>query len=83
MNAQPQAPPTGPEVTTEGFALPRTIPGSLATSTDHKAIGVLYLGASLGFLAVALTLQVLMRIQLLIPENTFLVPEIFDRLLSL
>jgi heme/copper-type cytochrome/quinol oxidase subunit 1 len=74
--------PPRPEVVTEAF--PRRRPGWVerATSTDHKSVGVLYVGASLCFLTLAVVEFVLMRVQLIVPENTAIHPEIFDRLLS-
>lgn len=71
-----------PEIVTE--SVPAGKPGwiTIATSSDHKAIGRMYIATALSFLAAALTLLVLMRIQLLIPDGTIIRPEIFDRLLS-
>lgn len=71
-----------PEIVSE--EIPRGRPAwiDLATSADHKDVGRMYIGASLFFAAVALTELVLMRLQLLLPDNTFMRPEIFDRLLS-
>jgi len=71
-----------PEVVTE--AIPRRRPAwiELATSADHKAVGRMYIATALFFAAVALSELVMMRLQLAIPENTLIRPEIFDRLLS-
>ena len=71
-----------PEVVSE--QIPRRRPGwiELATSSDHKDVGRMYVATSLFFAAVALTELVMMRLQLAIPDNTLLRPEIFDRLLS-
>ncbi len=71
-----------PEVVTE--TIPRRRPGwiELATSADHKAIGRMYVATSFFFAAIALTELVMMRLQLSIPDNTLIRPEIFDRLLS-
>lgn len=62
--------PSHPEIVTE--ELPRRRPAWVerATSTDHKSVGVLYLGAALSFLALAVVELVLMRVQLIVPENT-------------
>jgi len=43
---------------------------------------MLYIGASLCFLALAVVEFTLMRIQLIVPDNTAIQPEIFNRLLS-
>jgi heme/copper-type cytochrome/quinol oxidase subunit 1 len=71
-----------PEVVTEG--LPARRPGWVerATSADHKSVGMLYLGASLSFLALSIVELALIRLQLIVPENTTIRPEIFDRILS-
>lgn len=71
-----------PEIVTEG--IPRRRPAwiALVTSADHKAVGRMYIATSFLFAAVALTELVLMRLQLLVPENTFIRPDLFDRLLS-
>jgi heme/copper-type cytochrome/quinol oxidase subunit 1 len=74
--------PGRPEVVTEEF--PRGRPGwiVLATSADHKAVGLMYLAAALSFLVLAVVEFVLMRVQLVVPDNTLIDPAIFDRLLS-
>ncbi|MGH2993544.1 MAG: cytochrome c oxidase subunit I [Solirubrobacterales bacterium] len=74
--------PARPEVVTERYPESRPAWVQLATSGDHKAVGVLYLGAALSFLALAVVELVLMRVQLIVPESTIISPEIFDRLLS-
>jgi cytochrome c oxidase subunit 1 len=73
-----------PELVVDGFPAkrrPRWI--ELATSADHKDIGRLLVCGSLGFLFLALVELVLMRLQLAIPENTFLTPVAFNRMLSM
>ncbi len=71
-----------PEVVSE--QIPRRRPGwiELATSSDHKDVGRMFVATSLFFAAVALTELVMMRLQLAVPDNTLIRPEIFDRLLS-
>ncbi len=54
----------------------------LATSADHKDVALLLIGGALGFLFLALVELLLMRLQLAIPENTFLSPVTFNRMLS-
>ena len=73
---------TRPEAVTE--SVPRRRQGWIerATSTDHKSVGVLYIGAALVFGVAALTALVVMRVQLIVPENTTMDPEIFNRILS-
>lgn len=55
---------------------------SLVTSADHKAVGRMYIATALVFASAALAELLMMRLQLMIPENTLIRPEIFDRLLS-
>jgi heme/copper-type cytochrome/quinol oxidase subunit 1 len=78
MNGKPH-----PELVTEGFPGRRPRWVELATSADHKDVGQILICGALGFLFIALVELVLMRIQLLVPENTFLSPVAFNRMLSL
>ena len=71
-----------PEVVSEGLAGGRRDWIGLVTSGDHKAVGRMYIATALTFLAAAITLLVMMRIQLIVPEATFIRPAIFNRLLS-
>ena len=77
------SPSPRPELVADGFAPSRPRWAQLATSADHKDVGRILLCGSLGFLFIALVELVLMRIQLLVPENTFLDPVTFNRVLSL
>jgi cytochrome c oxidase subunit 1 len=74
--------PARPEIVTE--EIPRRRPGWVErmTAGDHKSVGILYLGASLTFLVLAVVEFVLMRVQLIVPENTAIEPQIFDRIMS-
>jgi cytochrome c oxidase subunit 1 len=72
-----------PELVVDGFPKRRPRWAELATSADHKDIGRILIGGSLGFLFIALLELLLMRLQLAIPENTFLSPVAFNRMLSL
>ena len=74
--------PPRPEVVTEGIPRRRAAWIERATSTDHKSIGILYLATSLCFGALAVIELVLLRVQLIVPENTAIHPDIFDRVLS-
>ena len=75
--------PASPELVADGY--PRRGPRwmEIATSADHKDVGRTMIVASLGFLFIALVELLLMRLQLAIPENTFLTPVTFNRMLSL
>ncbi|HEX6228889.1 MAG TPA: cbb3-type cytochrome c oxidase subunit I [Solirubrobacterales bacterium] len=75
--------PRRPELVMDGFGPRRPRWTELATSADHKDVGRLLITASLGFLFIALIELLLMRLQLAIPENTFLTPVGFNRMLSL
>jgi cytochrome c oxidase subunit 1 len=52
------------------------------TTVDHKKIGLMYIGYSLFFLVVAGFEALLMRIQLAIPNNHFVSPEVFNGLFT-
>jgi heme/copper-type cytochrome/quinol oxidase subunit 1 len=72
-----------PELVVDGFpGKPRPRWVQLATSADHKDLGRILIGGSLGFLFIAVVELLLMRLQLAIPENTFLSPVAFNRMLS-
>ncbi len=77
------SPSPRPELVADGFAPSRPRWQQLATSADHKDVGRILICGALGFLFLALVELVLMRIQLLVPENTFLDPVTFNRMLSL
>ncbi len=77
------SPNPSPELVAAGYAPRRPRWAQLATSADHKDIGQILICGALGFLFLALVELVLMRIQLLVPENTFLSPVGFNRMLSL
>jgi cytochrome c oxidase subunit 1 len=73
----------GPELVVDGFPARRPRWAQIATSADHKDVGRVMIAASLGFLFIALIELLLMRLQLAVPENTFLTPVTFNRMLSL
>jgi cytochrome c oxidase subunit 1 len=77
------SPSPRPELVAGGYSPQRPRWAQLATSADHKEIGQILICGALGFLFLALLELVLMRIQLLVPENTFLSPVGFNRMLSL
>lgn len=77
------SPSPRPELAAEGFPPRRPRWQELATSGDHKDVGRILVIGALGFLFIALIELLLMRIQLLVPENTFLDPVTFNRMLSL
>ena len=52
-------------------------------SIDHKQIGIMYLIATLFFFLVGGIEALLMRIQLIRPENDFISPEVFNQLFTM
>jgi heme/copper-type cytochrome/quinol oxidase subunit 1 len=72
-----------PELVVDGFPKRRARWIELATSGDHKDVGRILVTGALGFLFIALIEWILMRLQLAIPENKFLTPVGFNRMLSL
>jgi cytochrome c oxidase subunit 1 len=79
------SPSPRPELVADGYRSSNSRPrwAQLATTADHKEVGQILICAALGFLFIAGIELVLMRLQLLIPENTFLSPVGFNRMLSL
>jgi heme/copper-type cytochrome/quinol oxidase subunit 1 len=71
-----------PELVVAGYPRKRPRWIELATSADHKDIGRILITGSLGFLFLALIEMLLMRLQLAVPENTFMSPVGFNRMLS-
>ena len=69
-----------PELVTRELPRQRAAWTEAATSADHKAVAKLYLGTSLTFLAIAAILFALTRLQLIVPDSTIIVPEVFNRL---
>ena len=53
------------------------------TSVDHKKIGLLYMWTAAFFFLVAGTEAMLIRIQLIRPENTFLGPFVYNEVFTL
>jgi heme/copper-type cytochrome/quinol oxidase subunit 1 len=74
--------PARPEVVTREPARERGNWVGMMTATDHKRVGVLYISTALVALMLAVTLLVLMRIQLIVPENSLIDPDFFDQLMS-
>jgi heme/copper-type cytochrome/quinol oxidase subunit 1 len=77
------SPSPHPELVAEGYAKRRPRWAELATTADHKELGQILICGALGFLFIAAVELLLMRLQLLVPENTFLSPVGFNRMLSL
>jgi heme/copper-type cytochrome/quinol oxidase subunit 1 len=72
-----------PEIAVDGFRRRQSGFGRLITSADHKDVAKILMVGSGGFLFLAALELLLMRLQLAVPENTFLEPVTFNRVLSL
>jgi heme/copper-type cytochrome/quinol oxidase subunit 1 len=72
-----------PEIAVDGFPKRQSGFGRMVTSADHKDIAKILMVGSGGFLFIAALEFFLMRLQLAIPENTFMEPVMFNRILSL
>ena len=72
-----------PELVIDGFPKRRPRWIELATSADHKDVGRILITGALGFLFLAAGRAAADAPQLAIPENTFLSPVAFNRMLSL
>src|ERR1700752_883570 len=55
----------------------------LVVTVDHKKLGLMYVGTALVFLVVAGLMAVSIRLQLAIPVNTFLEPDVFNRFFTM
>src|SRR6201991_4956314 len=55
----------------------------LVVTVDHKKLGLMYIGTALVFLVVAGLMAVAIRLQLAIPVNTFLGPDVFNRFFTM
>ncbi len=73
-----------PEIAVNGFPKADNVGWRrIATSADHKDVSKILMVGSGGFLFLAALEFFLMRLQLAIPENTFMEPQMFNRILSL
>ena len=53
------------------------------TTVDHKKIGLMYIGYALVFLVIAGLEAVVMRLQLAVPQNSLVSPQVFNRLFTM
>lgn len=53
------------------------------STVDHKQIGIMYLCSAVFFFLIGFTEAILMRIQLMRPENTVLSPEAYNQIFSM
>ena len=82
MSGGPAIAPQRPELARDG--IPAARPGwlALASSTDHKDVGRMFIAGALSFLTLGLVAFLLIRLQLVVPENTMIEAVTFNRLLS-
>jgi len=55
----------------------------LVVTVDHKKLGLMYVGTAIGFLLVAGLMALAIRLQLAVPNNTFLEPDVFNRFFTM
>jgi len=55
----------------------------LVITVDHKKLGLMYIGTALMFLVIAGLMAISIRLQLAIPVNTFLEPDVFNRFFTM
>jgi cytochrome c oxidase subunit I+III len=53
------------------------------SEVDHKSIGIRFIVTAMGFFALGGILAMLMRIQLAVPENTFLGPDLYNQIFTM
>src|ERR1700741_4867611 len=71
-----------PGVSGSGASLIDRLHG-LVITVDHKKLGLMYIGTALIFLIVAGLMAVAIRLQLAIPTNTLLEPDVFNRFFTM
>jgi cytochrome c oxidase subunit I len=52
-------------------------------TVDHKKLGLMYVGTAIGFLVIAGLMALAIRLQLAVPNNTFLEPDVFNRFFTM
>src|SRR5258708_12551282 len=55
----------------------------LVVTVDHKRLGLMYIGTALIFLIVAGLMASAIRLQLAIPNNDLIPPDVFNRLFTM
>src|SRR5260370_13907090 len=56
---------------------------ALVVTVDHKKLGLMYIGTALVFLVVAGLMASAIRLQLAIPNNDIIAPDVFNRLFTM
>jgi cytochrome c oxidase subunit I len=68
--------------TQSGLSLIERLHG-LVVTVDHKKLGLMYIGTALVFMVVAGLMAVAIRLQLAVPNNTLLAPDVFNRFFTM
>jgi cytochrome c oxidase subunit I len=55
----------------------------LAVTVDHKKLGLMYIGTALIFLVVSGSMAGIIRLQLAVPNNDLISPQVFNRLFTM
>src|SRR5262245_60983799 len=55
----------------------------LIVTVDHKKLGMMYIASALFFFVVAGLMATVMRLQLIVPNNEFVSPQVFNRLFTM
>lgn len=74
--------PTPERIGEEHGTLTRHIQEAVFT-VDHKKLGIMYIASGLIFFVIAGLMATLMRIQLIVPNNHFLDPDVFNRFFTM
>src|SRR5678815_2320769 len=53
------------------------------TTVDHKRLGILYIGYALVFLVIGGIEATIMRVQLMVPHNDLVSPQVFNRMFTM
>jgi cytochrome c oxidase subunit 1 len=53
------------------------------TTVDHKKIGLMYIAYALAFMLIGGIEAIIIRIQLAVPHNTFVSPQVFNRMFTM
>ena len=72
-----------PPASTEATRSLSEIVHSWVATVDHKRIGVMYIGMALLFLVIGGIEATIMRIQLALPNNDFVSPQVFNRMFTM
>src|SRR4051812_14557991 len=76
------APPI-PQVVAHEVERPQRGWVSWVTTTDHKKIGIMYLFLTFGFFLVGGVEALLIRLQLAVPSNDLLTPQVYNQLFTM